>query len=104
MESQADCQVTYPGTHRHTWTYITEEPAVPLPNLFPLWHQPRHQLVLFLKSLPAYFAPSNNFPKKPSNRQLGGGGEGAGAPEDPGRMLIRLPVGTGGGGLLQVLK
>lgn len=29
-----------------------------------------------LKSLPAYFAQSNNFPQKPSSRQLDGGGEG----------------------------
>lgn len=44
-----------------------------------------------LKSLPAYFVQSNNFPRKPSNRQLDGGGEGAGAPEDPERMLIKTP-------------
>lgn len=31
---------------------------------------------LCFKSLPAYFAQSNNFPQKPSSRQLDGGGEG----------------------------
>ena len=58
-----------------------------------------------LKSLPAYFAQSNNFPKKPSNRQLDGGGEGVGAPKDLGRMLLETPSwGWGWGGFFQALK
>ena len=59
-----------------------------------------------LKSLPAYFAQSNNFPKKPSNRQLDGGGEGVGAPEDLGRMNAPRDsqLGLGVGGIFPGLK
>lgn len=56
------------------------------------------------KNLFLLFAQSNNFPKKPSNRQLDGGGGGVGAPEDLGRMLLRTPLGVGGGGRFQALK
>lgn len=57
-----------------------------------------------LKSLPAYFAQSNNFPEKPSNRQLDGGGGGRGCRRIQGECSSRLPVGAGGGGLFQALK
>lgn len=78
------------------------QPSPPRPPYFVASAQTPAGFVL--KSLPAYFAQSNNFPKKPSNRQLDGGGEGAGMPENPGRLLIKIPVGAEGGGLFQTLK
>lgn len=50
-----------------------------------------------LKPLPAYSAQSNNFPKKPANRQLDGGGEvwGTGGSRENARQDSQLGLGLG---------
>ena len=89
-----------PPYHTVTWTLPHRPPS---PDLLTV-ASAQTPAGCVLKSLPACFAQSNNFPKNPSNRQLDGGGEGVGVPEDLGRMLIKSPSWGWGWGTFPGLK